>query len=470
MITRNRIGLPEKQVVPIWQQVTGKVLTAAEGERIRVIYPGRTNGDSGPDFRDAVIVNESHLIQGDVEVHARSGDWYRHGHHRDAEYNSIILHVVMWHDCHSTTLLQSGKPVPLLCLAQALRHQAYLLPYRLPCFQILDRMDGQTLAGLLNAAGEERFKQKALHFQTGIVRPDGIGTKKKAAGQVLFQAMMRALGYAKNTKPFEELADRVSLNSIQSREGLMEKQALLLGTAGLLPSQRWQENFAAEPEVRELEQIWRSEGKKIKPMREHNWTLSHIYPNNSPVRRIVTQSYILERYCTGKLLAGISQLVKEAPLPGGHRVLEKGLSVAGDGYWRNHFDFDVRSRTKISALLGSSKAGEIVVNVILPFAFARGEQANGPELMNKAMELYRSYPKLAENAITRHMTNQLCLGDISDFTACHQQGLIHIFRNYCREGRCSDCPLSQGQGWALHPSRNRLPGRPGTDNSHKQPP
>jgi hypothetical protein len=133
--------------------------------------------------------------------------------------------------------------------------------------------------------------------------------------------------------------------------------------------------------------------------------------------------------------------VKEAPLPGGHRVLENGLTVAGDGYWQDHFDFDVRSKTKISALLGNSKAGEIAVNVILPFAFSWGEVANEPELTEKAMELYHSYPKLTENEITRHMAKQLGLKEPFDLAACHQQGLIHIFRNYCREGGCSECPL-----------------------------
>ena len=441
MITHNRIKLSEKQVALIWQQVVGKGLTATEGERIGVLYPGMTNGDKGPDFRDAVIVNESQLMQGDVEVHTKSSDWYRHEHHCDAEYNNIILHVVMWHDCQSTTLLQSGKSVPVLCLAQALQYQAYLLPYRLPCFQILNYMDKQTLAKLLNAAGEERFKRKAMHFQTEL--------KQEEAGQVLFRGMMRALGYARNTKPFEELADRVPLNSIESREGLVLKQALLLGTAGLLPSQRLLENFAAEKQVQQLEQIWRSADKKLKTMNENDWNLSHIYPNNSPVRRIVALSYLLERYCEGsrpepvegRLLSRLLQLVKEAAPPKGHHVLENGLAVAGDDYWRNHFDFDVRSKTKISALLGNSKAGEIAVNVVLPFVFTRGELANEPELMKKAMELYHSYPKLAENEITRHMAKQLCLEQPSDFTACHQQGLIHIFRNYCREGRCSKCPL-----------------------------
>jgi hypothetical protein len=238
---------------------------------------------------------------------------------------------------------------------------------------------------------------------------------------------------------------------------------LLLGTAGLLPSQRWQGNFVDGKEVQELERIWRSAGKKVKTMRENDWNLSHIYPNNSPVRRIVAQSYLLERYCKGtcpepvegRLLTGILQLVKEAPLPGGHHVLENGLTVASDGYWRDHFDFNGGSKTnpvlplsksgagriKYGALLGNSKAGEIAVNVILPFAFTRGKMANEPELAKKAIELYNSYPKLAENEITRHMAKQLGLEDFSGFSACHQQGLIHIFRNYCREGRCSQCPL-----------------------------
>jgi hypothetical protein len=116
--------------------------------------------------------------------------------------------------------------------------------------------------------------------------------------------------------------------------------------------------------------------------------------------------------------------------------------VTGDGYWRDHFDFDVKSKTKISALLGTSKAGEIAVNVILPFAFSWGELADEARLVDKAIELYRNYPRLVGNYITRHMTKQLCVEESSSFTACHQQGLIHIFRNYCREGRCSQCPLA----------------------------
>jgi len=423
----------EKHAALIWQQAVGNKLTSTEDELVNVIYPGRTNGDNGPDFRDAVIANKSHLMKGDVEVHIKSSDWYSHGHNTNADYNNVILHVVMWHDCNSATLLQNGKAVPVICLAMALRQQTYLLPYNLPCFQILDLMDMQSLKNLLNIAGEARFRQKAIHF--------GAELKQKEEGHVFLRGIMRALGYAKNTKPFEHLADRVPLNSIESQKGVAQKQALLLGTAGLLPSQRWQGEFAVKKEVQELEQLWRSTDRKVEAMKESDWNLAHIYPNNSPARRIVALSYLLERYSGQKLLTGILQLVKKAPRLGGHCVLENGLTVTGDGYWRDHFDFDIRSKTRKSALLGNSKAGEIIVNVVLPFAFSWGELTADAKITENALELYRNYPKLSENYLIYHMKKQVALEDSVNLTACHQQGLIHIFRNYCCEGRCGQCPL-----------------------------
>jgi hypothetical protein len=433
MIARNRITLSEKQVRLMWQQALGTKLTSTEDEQFSVIYPGRINGDNGPDFRDAVIVSKSRLIKGDVEVHVRSSDWYSHRHYADVEYNSVILHVAMWHDCSSATVLQNGKRVPVLCLARATRQQPYLLPYTLPCFFLLDHMDTQTLKKTLDTAGEQRFAQKAKRFQAEL--------KQKRAGQVLFRGIMGALGYAKNTNPFLELADRMPLAYIESREGLAAKQAMLLGTAGLLPSQRQQLEPTKEGEVKELEQIWQSTESDVQTMKESDWNLSHIYPNNSPVRRIIAQSYLLERCNRGRLLAGILHMVRDAPPSNGHRLLQDGLTVDSNGYWRDHFDFAIRSRTRTAALLGNSKAGEIAVDVLLPFVFSWGELADEAELADNAVNLYRSYPRLADNCLTQHMRRQLGLEASIDLTACRQQGLIHIFRNYCSEGRCSECSL-----------------------------
>lgn len=438
MVTRKRIEHSEKQATLVWQQLVGKELISADGELVTVMYTGRTNGDDGPDFRDAVIVNKSHLMKGDVEVHVKTSDWYNHGHNTDANYNNVILHVVLWHDCNLATLLQNGNEIPVICLAMALRQQAYLLPYRLPCFRILDHLDRHTIMEALINAGEQRFKQRVKYFEAQL--------KEEMTGQVLFRGIMRALGYAKNTKPFEDLAERVPLNYIESRKGLALKQASLLGTAGLLPSQRWQGGSAARKEIQELEQLWRTANRKIEAMKESDWSLSHIYPNNSPVRRIVALGHLLERYSEKKLLTGILQLVRKAPVTRGHRVLEQGLIVACDGHWLDHFDFYVTSKTRKSALLGNGKASEIIINVILPFAFSWGELNADGKIVENALELYRDYPKLFENHLTCHMKKQVGLEEFTNLTACHQQGLLHIFKNYCAQGRCEQCPLIERTG------------------------
>ena len=433
MITRNRIKLSEKQVAQIWNQLVRKELVSTEGETVNVIYPGRSNGANGPDFQDAVIVIESRLTKGDVEVHVVSSDWYRHRHDTDAAYNNVILHVVIWHDCSSVTSLQSNKTVPVICLAEVLRYQAYLLPNRLPCFQILNHLDMHTIKKVLNMAGEQRFKEKVKYFRAQL--------KGKMAGEVLFRGIMRALGYAKNTRPFEDLAVRVPLSYIESRRGVAPKQALLLGTAGLLPSQRWQGKFTGEEEVEQLERLWQSTNDKAQTMKQSDWNFSHIYPNNSPVRRIIALSYLLERYSEKKLLTSVLQLVKESSRLGGHCVLERSFSVNCDGYWMDHFDFDITRKTRESAILGNNKVSEILVNVVLPFAYSWGESTVDPKLPENAIELYRNYPKVSENCLTYHMKEQLNLGDSFCLTACQKQGLIHIFRNYCCEGRCAQCPL-----------------------------
>jgi hypothetical protein len=436
MVTRKRIKISEQEISVVWQRLLGKELFTEEGERICVVYPGRINNGSGPDFRDAAILIDSNkLVKGDIEIHICASDWYSHGHHCDPEYNNVILHVVLWHDGKYLTSAENGKSVPIICLSKLLQYQARLMSYeQLPCFYLAGNRGRQVLKKLLQDVGEERFKQKARLFHSKLL--------EKEAGQVLFEGVMGALGYTKNKKPFEELAQRSPLCLLEDKlEGsLLLKEAMLLGMAGLLPSQRSRREFLHEKWVKKLEQTWHS-FRQGEAMDESDWCLTHIYPNNSPVRRIIAQSYLLQRYQERGLLPNILELVAEAPLTAESRWLEDNLIVVGHGYWLEHFDFDNRARTKRSALLGQGKAAEIMVNVILPFAFSWWEATGKKELQRKALQIYINYPKLTENEITRHMARQLRIKDTSDFTACHQQGLIQLFKCYCCQAKCAECPL-----------------------------
>ena len=448
-------NLSESQLIKIWQHQllcrTG--LVTEEGTPVEIIYPGRINHDQGADFRDAVIATSHGLVTGDIEVHVKSSDWQSHRHHRDAAYNRVILHVVMWHNTKVTTNLQNGSAVPVLALHKYVKIPASQWPNMLfspttpniPCLKVEQHLKADAIAELLDRAGEERFLTKAARFQADLAQME--------AGQSLYRGIMGALGYSKNKHSFLELAHRLPLQILESiaqgeisgEECCARQQALLLGTARLLPSQRQDGHPASELDdkwINKLERLWAS-GHHTEAMSPNAWHLFKVRPNNSPIRRLVAMSYLLTRYRERGILEALVNLVKEAPVSPGYCRLEDGLLVTTNDYWASHFDFGSGKRIRSPTLLGRGRAADITVNVLLPFTVAWSHFTSQPELMRKARELYHCYPRLAVNSIERHMTEQLGLNSRLVNSAQRQQGLIHIYDRLCIQGRCNDCPLSQ---------------------------
>ena len=429
-------NLPERVVVEIWQQLMDRAgLTTAGGEPIRIIYPGRKNDGRGADFRDAVIDTSQGIIKGDIEVHVKSSDWQAHRHHQDPAYNRVILHVVMWHNRQAATKLHNGKTAPILALDKYLEspsnHGVGLVhspaSSGMPCLRTAKGLASHTLAEFLDSAGERRFSAKAAQFQAELSQTE--------ASQCLYQGIMGALGYVKNKPPMLKLARRLPLQILQSMaqgevsdgERLARLQALLLGTAGLLPSQRYDRHRESQDDewADKLEGLWASSnGTKV--LSEDDWHLFKVRPNNFPLRRIAAMSYLILRYRERGLVEQVVDMIKEAPVSGGYLRLEKGLGVTAHGYWASHFDFGLNCRTNNPTLLGRWRAADIAVNVLLPFALAWGKLDSQPEVKEKTFELYRGYPRLAANTVERHMIKQLGLNNSLVNSAQRQQGLIHI--------------------------------------------
>jgi hypothetical protein len=447
-------NISESHVVGMWQRLLGQrtELTTEEGKAIKIIYPGRVNNEQGADFRDAVIATSRGLIMGDIEVHVKSNEWQAHQHHRNPAYNQVILHVVMWRNTEATVNLQNGESIPTVALDKYLKDpidqrlteaEPPFTPAK-PCLMAREHLATDIAAQSLDSAGEERFLGKATRFEAKLAQTE--------AGQCLYRGIMGALGYSQNTLPFQELARRVPLqtlesitqNKISDEQCLARQQALLLGAGGLLPSQRhsyqgneWDDNWADE-----LERLW-AHYHPMEIMPPHAWHLFRVRPNNSPIRRLAAISHLILRYRVKGILEEVINMVQEVPIRESHYSLEKGLVVTTDGYWANHFDFGAASRTVNPTLLGSRRAADIIVNVLLPFAFAWGELSSQPQLEKKALDLYRHYPKLAANTIERHMKKQLGISNDLVDSAQRQQGLIHIYHTLCTQGRCHCCPLSQ---------------------------
>jgi len=450
---KNRLS--ENQIIKVWQhQLLDRTrLFAEEGEPVEIIYPGRVNDDRGADFRDAVIATSKGIIRGDIEVHVRSSDWQAHRHQQDVIYNRVILHVVMWHNSTKATTLQNGERVPTLALHKHLKtpiSQEQNLAsspttLSIPCLKTAKRLTTDTAAGFLSKAGEKRFLAKAASFRGDLAQIE--------AGQCLYQGIMGALGYSKNKLPFLELARRLPLKILESiaqdkiSDGkfLALQQALLLGTAGLLPSQcqdKHRENRLDTKWIDKLEGLWAS-SHYTEAMSSNVWHLFKVRPSNSPILRLVAMSHLLLRYRARGILKEIINMVMEVPISRGAYKLESGLLVIDDGYRASHFDFGTGIRIKSPTFLGRERAADITVNVLLPFAFAYSQFTSQPDLGGKALDLYHYYPKLAINSVGKHMIAQLGLNSGLVNSARQQQGLIHIYNTLCTQGKCNCCPLNR---------------------------
>src|SRR6266496_6800810 len=95
--------MTERLLQFIWQfQYFNKSeLTTSAGEIVQIIFPGGYNTNQGPDFSDAKIKIGNETWAGNVQLHFKTSDWNKHQHHKDSNYNNVILHVVWEDDCET---------------------------------------------------------------------------------------------------------------------------------------------------------------------------------------------------------------------------------------------------------------------------------------------------------------------------------------------------------------------------------
>ena len=123
------------------------------------------------------------------------------------------------------------------------------------------------------------------------------------------------------------------------------------------------------------------------------------------------------------------------------------LKVPGEGYWATHSDFG-RGLTGMMAeevaLVGESRAADMVVNILLPALLAYADTHNKGGLHEKVEAVYALYPKLSDNKVTRAMTDEVFGPRKRNAIkgARRQQGLVHLYRLYCEARRCHECPVS----------------------------
>ena len=392
--------IPEALLARLWQERAARQATfrTSQGKRIHVLYPGRWSSEAGPDFRDALLYQEDlGLVRGDVELHLRQEGWRNHGHGTDPRYNGVVLHGVL-QGCGTPTQLSSGAEAPVVWLESLLHPSKPARPdngrKRSLLWSLLRRSGfnppqrrshGQEL---LNQAGEARFLSKSRIY--------AILQGEDEPQEVLYQGVMECMGYSENRHPFLQLAHMVPYRTLEGLANATapEEQHALLGQRLLNASGLLQDG----------------EGGKGGSMKAPVWNLYRVRPSNHPRRRIAGVAHLLRRYMEHGLLQGLTTLVRL----GSWRAVETGLIVPGPGQG--------------PALIGKSRAGDMAVNVLLPYLHAWATLGEDSGLSETVLSVYKSYPRLQTNRLTQEMERCLFPREWTPLatTAQHQQGLIQL--------------------------------------------
>jgi len=139
------------------------------------------------------------------------------------------------------------------------------------------------------------------------------------------------------------------------RQDSVTRKAVLLGTAGLLPSQ-WlglKSCISNIPEIKKLESIWQKKSK-TETLKRGNWNFFRVRPENYPTRRVVALGCLIDRYHSQGLADSVLRLIRKRSNGFEHQCIESGLKLFCDDYWSDHTDFGI---TKIKKPRSSGRRG-----------------------------------------------------------------------------------------------------------------
>ncbi|GIV23222.1 MAG: DUF2851 family protein [Bacteroidia bacterium] len=403
--------VPEVLLHWIWRKrlYTPQALRTAEGEPVQVLSPGEPNPAEGPDFLGAHIQIGALQWFGHIEIDTHPEKWYEHRHHESPSYRNVVLHVVWDNRSHKVTIDCEGRNIPIVVLRPAvsasyvenLRPQ----PSPFPCAPIARLASEALWIELYTRWGEKRLLARHATYRTQ---------------EELFQAFWEALAYSFGVpqgEPFRAVAQACPLPRFQRyAETLLDKEALLLGIAGLLEGV----SAPVDPYEEALLTRWHYLHKKHSwPILTLRWRSSR--PVASPWIRLAAFATLMDAYPRPTLL--LENLPSGLPLP--------------SPYWQTHWAWQKKLPVplrKYPPLLWHN----VRINALYPFAIFYFK-ASGQ--IDRALSVIEGFQKLPpENNRFARMYAQWAY---PAHNAWQTQGQLHLWRESCQPQRCLLCPIGQ---------------------------
>lgn len=402
----------------VWTQRMFQSLELIDTSPVEVIHPGLRNLDAGPDFFNAKVKIGDCIWAGNVEMHVRASDWYRHHHQKDKAYDSVILHVVLQAD--AAVSLSSGEQIrtvvmriPPDILDKFRRLTAHtgmqiLMPgaalpvhTSIACAPRLPLVPAIHLHDWIQALAIERMTQKMQRVR------DLVEDRHDSWQEAFYVILARSLGTGINSDACERLARSLPYHALLKHiDSPIQIEAMLMGQAGFLS-----ENPADTPENAYFHQLRREynflrQKFGLTPLPVHIWKMARIRPEASPRRRL---------HSLGMLLTQRPDLLNEILVASDIRSLMNHLKVLG---------------------LGQQTQRSIIINAVVPFLLAYGQWNGDEERVERALSLLEQLP--AED--NRYMNQWLACG-VPLRSALDTQALLHLYKTYCEPHKCMRCRL-----------------------------
>ena len=393
-------------------------LKTTDNEEITVLSVGNRNHDSGADFVNARIKIGDALWAGQVEIHVRASDWFKHNHHNDANYDSVILHVVYENDTDSLKIptLEIKDKFDL----SIFHKYNWFFGSRnwIPCGEFVGGVQNFTLISWLDRMLVEHLEDecKDLDFKLKNNQYDW--------EQAFYQRLMRYFGLKVNNDSFEYLSRILPLNLLlRHRDNDIYIESMMFGCAGFL-ERDFEEDYPSLLK-RDFMMLKSKFGLKVMPL--SNWKFLRLRPPNFPTIRIAQLAKIITK--NGNMFSKIRDAddIQE---------IKDLFDIELNSYWDNHFQFDKTSKVERRKILGKTAVDLIIINAIVPMLFYYGHTHSLESYKEKAMSFLEQI-EAEDNLIIRNFQKS----GIVLQNAFQTQAILYMYKYYCKRRRCLECRI-----------------------------
>ena len=397
-------------------------LETTQKEKVQLINSGEHNHNAGPDFFNSQIIIEDLHWAGNVEIHVKSSDWYVHGHEKDINYDSIILHVVWEHDIEIYT--KDNLVVPTLELKKHL-DKNILNNYQklfsksqkwINCQNVISSVDPFIIDNWLERLYVERLEQKSELTQKML------DTSQNDWEAVLIKLLFKNFGLKVNGDAFLNLINSIDFSIIRKeKQSLVNIEALLFGQAGLL-SDDIQDAYY---KTLQMEYNYLLKKHNLQVNMKSQFQFFRLRPNNFPTVRIAQLAALLNQHQNL-----FSKIIATTKLKDYYKLFDISISE----FWKIHYSFTSTSR-KTYKKLSKKFIDLLLINTIVPLKFIYLKYIN--ELNEEELISTIKLIKPEKNVVIDGFKEL----NVPCNNALNSQALLQLKNEYCEKNKCIQCAI-----------------------------